>query len=248
MNGQKTHGEKRRLIMITNDDGIEASGLYRLAKAALDFGEVWIVAPERQRSAASHSISLRDPIDVYPYDYPLDNVRAFSCVGTPCDCVRVGVRAVLPKKPDVVLCGMNHGYNTGTDIQYSATVGAAFEAAFQGCGAIAFSEEYVSCGETADFYLKSILEELIDERPGPGRVMNVNFPGCPLSECRGVLRNRTVSSEPVYNDLYKLIKELPGGGRRFEVDGTELFRAEDGSDLRAVYDKYVSIGAVRNIS
>ena len=208
-----------RLIMITNDDGIEAKGLYRLAKSAKAFGEVWIVAPDGQRSAASHSITLHGEIDFFRYDYPLEGVKAFSCLGTPCDCVRVGVLNLLPRKPDVVLCGVNHGYNTGSDIQYSATVGAAFEAAFQGCGAIAFSEDYVSCGEVVERYLDGILGELIDEKPGSGKVINVNFPGCPLSECRGILRGRTVSHEPVYLDRYKKTEELPGNGMRFVIDG-----------------------------
>ena len=72
-------------ILITNDDGIDADGLIRLVQAAKDFGEVWVVAPDGQRSAASHSISLRNPIDVYPYEFPVSGVHAYSCSGTPAD-------------------------------------------------------------------------------------------------------------------------------------------------------------------
>ena len=100
-----------RRILITNDDGIDSGGIARLAKAAKDFGEVWVVAPQHQRSAASHCITLREPIDVYPHDFAVEGVHAYSCSGTPADCVRVGGLSVMPVRPDVVLSGINFGYN-----------------------------------------------------------------------------------------------------------------------------------------
>ena len=114
-----------RTILITNDDGIEAGGIVRLAEAAAEFGEVWVVAPARQMSAASHSITLHSPLDIYPHSFPVPGVRAFSCSGTPGDCVRTGSLSILPRRPDVVLSGINYGYNVASDIQYSGTVGAA---------------------------------------------------------------------------------------------------------------------------
>ena len=100
-----------KTILITNDDGIEAGGIVRLAEAAAEFGEVWVVAPARQMSAASHSITLHSPVDIYPHSFPVPGVRAFSCSGTPGDCVRVGSLSILPRRPDVVLSGINYGYN-----------------------------------------------------------------------------------------------------------------------------------------
>ena len=97
-------------ILITNDDGINAGGIIRLAQTAMKLGEVWVVAPNEQRSAASHSISLHDHIDIYPYDFPIAGVKAFSCSGTPSDCVRVGCLNIMPCKPDLVLSGINNGY------------------------------------------------------------------------------------------------------------------------------------------
>ena len=120
-----------RSILIANDDGINDEGLIRLAKLAKELGEVWVVAPDDQRSAASHAISLHSHIDIYPHDFPIDGVHAFSCSGTPADCVRVGALSIMPHKPDVVLAGINRGLNVATDIQYSGTAGAAFEGAFQ---------------------------------------------------------------------------------------------------------------------
>jgi 5'-nucleotidase len=235
-------------ILITNDDGIEADGLIRLAEAAKEFGEVWVVAPKRERSAASHSITLRRHIDVYPHnDFPVEGVKAYHCSGKPADCVRVGALAVMPEKPDLVLSGINYGYNSATDIQYSATVGAAFEAAFQGIHAIALSEGFSKCHEVTDKYLHDLIAELIDVPLKYGQVHNVNFPDCPLSECKGVLYDRKVSRGTFYIDSYKEVEKLPDGGSRLMVDGKYNEDAEEGTDFKAIVDKYVSVGIVNNI-
>ena len=236
-----------RKILITNDDGIAAPGIQRLAETAKRFGEVWVVAPDGQRSAASHSITLHDTIDAHPYDFPVPGVRAWSLTGTPGDCVRVGCRTLMPRKPDVVLSGLNRGYNVASDIQYSATVGAALEGAFQGCLSIALSEDASDCHETADAYLEQILAVLLKEKLSEGEIFNVNFPCCPLAECRGILYKRTVSHAIPYDDHYPVVRELPEGGLRFRVEGILSEEAEDGSDYRAVLDRYISVGVVRNI-
>ena len=239
-----------RKILITNDDGIKSEGLYRLVKEAVKFGEVWIVAPESERSAASHSITLRHGIDVYPVEYEVEGeyaVHAYSCSGTPGDCVRVGCTAIVPEKPTVVLCGINFGYNVASDIQYSATCGSAFEAEFQGVPAIAFSEGAGKYHEVSDRYLFEILEKLIDTEFMPGKIYNVNFPFCPLSECKGVLFDRGVSRGMVYKDGYKVAEKLENGGVRYMVDGVFTPEAENGTDYRAVLDNYVSVGTVQNV-
>ena len=234
-------------ILITNDDGIEADGLYRLVKAAKSFGEIWVVAPEGQRSAASHSITLHAPIDVFPYDFPVEGVKAFSCSGMPGDCVRVGSLSVMPGKPDAVLSGINRGYNMASDIQYSATCGAAFEGAFQGFPSIALSEGMGSCHETTDAFLKEILEQLLFQPLRGGRIWNVNFPECPLSQCKGVLYDRTVSAGMFYRDHYVEEERLPGGGIRYRVEGELSTECEEGTDFRALLDHFVSVGVVDNV-
>lgn len=235
-----------RSILIVNDDGIEAEGLIRLAALEKEFGEVWVVAPDGQRSAASHAISLHSHVDVYPHDFPIEGVRAFSCSGTPADCVRVGAVSLMPSKPDIVLSGINNGYNVATDIQYSGTAGAAFEGAFQGCLSIAISEEAKSCHEVADRYLPEILAELVEQRLGYGQIFNVNIPACPLSECRGILRDRAVSHGMFYRDRYKKTADLPNGGMRLVVDGQYSEDCEPDTDFSAVVGKYISIGIVNN--
>ena len=234
-------------ILITNDDGITSDGIIRLAQAALQFGEVWVVAPAQQRSAASHSITLHSPVDLSPHDFPVPEVRAYACSGTPGDCVRTGMLFLMDRRPDVVLSGINYGYNAASDIQYSATCGAAFEAAYQGCIGIALSEKACSCHEVTDHFLVPVLEQWMDVSPGPGRIWNINFPGCPLADCRGVLENRRVSAGAFYRDRYRQVAPLPGGGARVIVDGIYNEDAEEDTDFRALVDGFVSIGAVRNV-
>ncbi len=237
-----------RSILIVNDDGIEADGLIRLAEMAKQLGEVWVVAPDGQRSAASHAITLHGTVDIYPHSFPVEGVRAFSCSGTPADCVRVGSLSIMPHKPDIVLSGINRGLNTATDIQYSGTAGAAFEGAFQGCLSIAVSEEVDSDGEVTAKYLPELLAELTEKMPGYGQIYNINIPSCPLSEFRGILRDRAVSHGMFYRDRYKKVTDLPGGGMRFEVDGLYNEECEPGTDFRAVVENYISVGIVNNLS
>ncbi|SNU09538.1 5'-nucleotidase /3'-nucleotidase /exopolyphosphatase [Lachnospiraceae bacterium] len=237
-----------RKILITNDDGIESEGLLRLVNVAKDYGEIWIVAPDDQRSACSHSITVHGTIDIYPYDYKVDGVNAFVCSGTPGDCVRVGSLSVMPYRPDVVLSGINKGYNAATDIQYSGTCGAAFEASFQGYLGIAISEGFRGVHEVTDKYLRELLEEVIDKKLDLGQIWNINFPECPLTEFRGILRDRTPSHGKFYDDSYKVIEELPGDGKRYVIDGREVRESEEGSDLRALFDNCISIGVVDNVA
>lgn len=235
-----------RRILITNDDGIDASGIIRLARAARKYGEVWVVAPDGQRSAASHSITLRSHIDAQEYDFPVPGVEAYAITGTPADCVRVGMLGLLPEKPDIVFSGINFGYNAGTDVQYSATVGAAMEAVFQGIPAVAFSEATGEGYLVTDQYLEEVLEEVVDSPFVPGTIVNVNFPACRPEEVQGILRNRTCSIDSIFHDRYDC-EELGNGGRRFKVNGIFNNKVEEGCDLRALFDHYISIGVVTNI-
>ena len=214
---------------------------------AKEFGQVWVVAPESQRSAMSHSVTLRRAVRAWQVDFPVEGVKAYACDGQPADCVRVGVLNIMPQKPDVVLSGINFGYNTASDLQYSATAGAAFEAAFQKIHTIAFSEDAVMNHEVTDRYLKEILEELLDKPLKEKQIWNVNFPGCGLSECKGILRDRTVSTDDFYEDHYDE-KMVGDGVVEYMVVGVRNYKASEGTDLRAVLDNYVSVGIATNIS
>ena len=236
-----------RKILITNDDGIDAGGIIRLAEAAREFGEVWVVAPGSQRSSAAHSSTLRDQIEIKPYEFAVEGVKAYACSGLPADCVRLGCLNIMPERPDVVLSGINNGYNVASDVQYSATAGAAFEAAFQGCLGIALSEDFGDCREITDVYLKEVLAEFIDVKLSKDQIININFPCGKAGECRGIKRNVKTSVGAIYKDRYKLIEEREDGTFVYMVDGIYNEEAEEGSDFRAVLDKYIAVGIVKNV-
>ena len=246
---------ERRKILIVNDDGIDSDGLVRLAREAVKWGEVYVVAPDGQRSAASHSLTIDMSIDIHQVDFPVEGVKAYSCTGLPTDCVRIGSACVMPQKPDVVFSGINNGFNAGTDIQYSATVGAALDAAMAGYPAIAFSEGFTDDQRKStwghvvtDTYLPSVVEELLTGVLVPGVVINVNFPDCELSRCKGILRDRKVSMNNPYIDYYREEETFEDGGKRYTIHWVNRDHADEGTDLRALLDGYVAIGVVNNIS
>ena len=112
-----------RRILVVNDDGIGAEGIVRLAAAAKNLGEVWVVATGQQCSAMSHCSTVRGSLQIRQEDFPVPGVMAYSVAGTPADCVKVGIRHLMQDRPDVVFSGINCGYNVGVDILYSGTVG-----------------------------------------------------------------------------------------------------------------------------
>lgn len=236
-----------RKILITNDDGINADGIIRLAQAATEFGEVWVLAPDSQRSAMSHSITLRHNVDAWKVDFPVPGVHAYACSGTPGDCVRIGSLNIVPGKPDHVFSGINYGFNAASDIQYSATAGAAFEAAFQGIHTIAFSEDACEIHEVTERYLKEIIAELLNKPLGVNQIWNVNFPGCQLAECNGILRDRKVSTDAFYVDRY-IETTVSEDKVSYMVEGIRNYSALEGTDLKAIFDNYISIGIATNIS
>ena len=236
-----------RKILITNDDGINADGIIRLAQAATEFGEVWVLAPDSQRSAMSHSITLRHNVDAWKVDFPVPGVHAYACSGTPGDCVRIGSLNIVPEKPDHVFSGINYGFNAASDIQYSATAGAAFEAAFQGIHTIAFSEDACEIHEVTERYLKEIIAELLNKPLGVNQIWNVNFPGCQLAECNGILRDRKVSTDAFYVDRY-IETTVSEDKVSYMVEGIRNYSALEGTDLKAIFDNYISIGIATNIS
>ncbi|MCR4739697.1 MAG: 5'/3'-nucleotidase SurE [Lachnospiraceae bacterium] len=235
-----------RNILITNDDGIESDGILRLAQTCRELGRVVIVAPMNECSAMSHRITLREHIDVVKVDFPVEGVEAYASTGTPADCVRFGLKNIMKERPDFVLSGINNGFNSGTDIQYSATVGAALEAANAGVHAIALSEGYECLHEVTDKYLRQTILDLADKKLGYDQIWNVNFPKCPLSGFKGTLYDRAVAKNSFYHDIYKE-ELLPDGTLRLRVSGTYYEDGEPGSDVAAIIDGYISIGVVHNL-
>ena len=238
-----------RRILITNDDGIEADGIRKLAEIAREFGEVTVVAPDTQRSAASHHCIFNRPLILKEYDFGLDGVKAFTLDGTPADCVRVGIFAVSDSKPDVVLSGINHGYNISSDIQYSGTVGAALEAAFLGIRgvAVSYGNHEFKATDIVDRYLPELLAEYM-EKPLPShQIWNINFPDCRADECRGICRDAVMNTEKFYNDQYT---KDPAGDKTWAVTNItrRVWKGSEGSDLDAVINRFIAVGTVTNLT
>lgn len=232
-------------ILVVNDDGIRADGIRHLTKIAAELGEVWVVAPDQQCSAMSHRITVHGSIDVHQEEFPVEGVHAYRVGGTPADCVKIGIKYLMPHKPDLVLSGINYGYNVGLDVLYSGTVGAAMEALLNGIPAIAFSKEMNDNYEVVDSHLLTIIKDLIGRTIQKNEIWNVNVPGCPVSMLQGVLENRIPAQEQFYLDHYENM-ELEKDGFRLSACGIRNTDAAEGTDMRAVLDRYISIGKVSN--
>ncbi|MBO6215208.1 MAG: 5'/3'-nucleotidase SurE [Lachnospiraceae bacterium] len=236
-------------FLIVNDDGIQADGIRRLAMTAAKLGEVWVIAPSSQRSAASQSITLSKPFLVSEYDFGGPIKKAYSVDGTPADCVRMGLDILMDERPDFILSGVNNGLNTGYDCGYSGTDGAAMEGLFSGVQAMAFSTQSDMPHEAEDKYMLQILKELVDNPAPKGAIWNVNFPGGLIGDCKGVKYDRKVGDTHIFIDHYRKLDDLPGGFM-VEAYGTPVAKEElpEDSDIYAVRNGYVSVGPLYAVS
>lgn len=169
---------KRPLILITNDDGINARGILRLAEIASEFGEVYVVAPDDAQSGKSSAITVNTPLFITQHGKH-GNASLYSVNGTPVDCVKLSLYAILDRQPDLVLSGINHGSNAAVNNIYSGTMGAAMEACIYGLDSIGFS--LLDHSPTADFdpmapFVKEIIKTVLDKGLPEGICLNINFP------------------------------------------------------------------------
>ncbi len=177
-------------LLISNDDGIFALGIKTLADTlALAGHEVIVVCPDRERSATGHGLTIHDPIRAEEVTGIFHHsIKAWSCSGTPADCVKLALGALLDKFPDFVLSGINHGANLGTDVLYSGTVSAAMEGTIEGIPSIAFSLTSFSCREfqpAADF-ARDLVAHLAQQPLSESLLLNVNIPPVPAAQIAGV--------------------------------------------------------------
>jgi 5'-nucleotidase len=223
-------------ILISNDDGYLAEGIGALAKALSDYATISVVAPDRNRSAASNSLTL---------DMPLRATLAhngFTKVdGTPTDCVHLAITGLLENEPNMVFAGINHGANLGDDVLYSGTVAAATEGRFLGLPAVAISlvgdhpEHFDTAAEVAVILLKQIIEKPLPENT----ILNVNVPDLSFAELKGFRACRLGQrhkSEPI-------IQSQDQRGRRIYWVGAagEEQDAGEGTDFHAINNGYVSV-------
>lgn len=244
--------DKTLNILISNDDGIFALGVRTLANTLAQEGHhITVVCPNRERSATGHGLTLHQPIRAEEVDSIFhDNVTAWSCSGTPADCVKFALSAVLDTRPDLVLSGINHGANLGTDILYSGTVSAAMEGALEGIPSIAFSLTSFSHFEfdvAANFAVKLINQLDISQFP-KAPLLNVNIPPVKASEIPGVL----ITRQGLRRYIEKFEKRYDPRGKSYYWLVGEIIedipQPEDPNlpphiltDVQAIRDNYITI-------
>jgi 5'-nucleotidase len=228
-------------LLVTNDDGILAHGLDCLISAAEPLGEVTVVAPDREQSATSHSLTLHHPLR------PVRRAeRRWQVDGTPTDCVMLAVEALMPERPDFVLSGINHGQNMGEDVLYSGTVAAAMEGLSLGIPSIAVS--YAGGDLRADVsqlreqvkVLTPLLRHLTSLPAFPSDTLfNVNLPPLGAEAVKGVRLTRL--GRRAYSQSVAPMKD-PWGRQIFWIGGGAItWSGEDDSDFRAIQDGFVSV-------
>lgn len=225
-------------VLITNDDGIGSLGLRTLEQALVADHEVWVVAPETEKSGGSHSITLRDSIRL-----KRAGERRFSCRGTPADCVLVALMGIIPAKVDIVLSGINHGPNLGTDILYSGTAAGARQGALMGIPAVALSIN--SYAPPFDFEGPSAFTarnlDIFRDLWTDDHFLNINFPARGCCAAAPVI---TFPSRRIYRDRLATYEAPTGDLFCFLTGEYPEAHLEDGSDCLVVDQGNISISPV----
>lgn len=177
------------LILVTNDDGITAPGIRALISAMKEIGEVIVVAPDSPQSGMGHAITINSTIFVEKLKLKNNQDLEYSCSGTPADCVKLAIKQILKKRPDIVVSGINHGSNSSINVIYSGTMSAALEAGIEGIPAIGFS--LLDYSYNADFnaakkFAKNIVSNALQNKMPDGMVLNVNIPQGKTKDIKGI--------------------------------------------------------------
>ncbi len=227
-------------ILVTNDDGIFAPGLNQLVKHLSSFAEVLVAAPDRERSATGHAITMHEPLRAVERDVP-GATKSYAVSGTPADCVKLAIESLFPGEVDLVVSGINRGANLGTDVLYSGTVSGALEAVMLDVPAVAFSLcHYGQACYEQPAKLASYLVSTVWNQPWPAdTLLNINIPGPECDYPKGV--KVTVLGRRRYQNAVQR-REDPWGGTYYWLAGDidDSDNAEP-TDVWAVQQGYVSI-------
>lgn len=225
---------RKKIILVSNDDGIRSEGILKLASALRRLGTVYVVAPDRERSASSHSLTLHRPLrveEVGPKMYLVD--------GTPTDCVTLAVNRILPLRPDIVVSGINKGGNLGEDVIYSGTVSAAMEGTLMGIPSIAFS---LAARSDFDFkpaaaFASRLVRHVFKIGLPKDTLLNVNVPQ--IKDIKGY--RITTQGKRFFSDA--IVEKLDPRGRKYYWIGGDMERWEGGkdADFYAISKGYISI-------
>lgn len=233
------------LILVTNDDGISSQGIKALARSLKEVGDVYVVAPESEQSAVSHALTLHRPLR-----FDKINAHTFSINGTPTDCVIIGVTKLLPRRPDIIVSGINNGGNLGDDVTYSGTVAAAIEGTLLGIPSIAisllrdgaeegFRKKAVGLSVAAGF-AKRLTKVVLKKGLPQETLLNVNVP--PMDEIKGVRFTR--QGKKTYDNSIQELSD-PRGRRYYWIGGgIPSWEIGENTDFEAVMDGYISVTPV----
>jgi 5'-nucleotidase len=222
-------------ILVSNDDGVHSKGLHVLAAALKELGEVYVVAPDRERNAAGHALTLHKPLRVEQLEE-----RVFSISGTPTDCINLGVR-IMKGKPHLVVAGINKGENLGDDVTYSGTVSAAMEGTLLGIPS--FSVSMAGEGdyhfETAAQFAKRLAQQVLKQGLLKDTLLNVNVPNLPKEKIQGV--KLTCLGKRAYEDVI-VEKVDPRGKKYYWIAGNRIiFEGRSNTDFQALQSGKISV-------
>lgn len=232
---------EKPLILVTNDDSIEAKGIASLVEAVQPLGDIVVVAPDTVQSGKGHAITIHQPLrlknsSIFP------GIESYTCSGTPVDCVKLGIYEVLHQRPTILVSGVNHGSNAATNVLYSGTMSAAVEGAIEGIPSIGFS--LLDYQADADFdasmhYARIITEQVLKSGLPKGVCLNVNIPKGRIKELSGMKICR--QGRAYWEDSFDK-RQDPFGGDYYWLTGDYTFtdKGED-TDLWALMHNYVSV-------
>jgi len=224
------------LILITNDDGVHSPGITALFAAMQELGDAYIVAPDRERSAVGHALTLHRPLKA-------EQIRehVYAVNGMPTDCVAIGVNKILPEKPALIVSGINKGGNVGDDITYSGTVSAAIEGTIMGIPSFAVSivGEKTFYFDTAAYYSLEVARYILEKSLPYDTLLNVNLPNVHKNSIAGIKFTR--QGKRVYDNAIQETYD-PRGEKHFWIGGgTPYWEQGEDTDIQAVLQGYVSI-------
>jgi len=229
-------------ILVTNDDGIIASGIKALVEVARQYGELIVVAPDSPQSGQGHAITITEPIRLRKVD-AFDGVEAYECSGTPVDCVKLAKNVLLKNKQiDLCVSGINHGSNASINIIYSGTMSAAMEASLEGIKSIGFS--LLDFSFEADFtaakhYASKIIKLMLEQKADDDLLLNVNIPKLGLDQIKGM--RVCEQGKGVWQEEFQESKD-PRGEKYYWLTGRfNHDTSNENSDLHALEQGYVSI-------
>ena len=235
-------------VLVSNDDGILSNGLHALIEALSSNNDVYVVAPDRERSAAGHSLTLHTPLRVEEVDPKYGAKRCWITTGTPGDCVKLAINAILSEdeKPDIVISGINHGPNLGADILYSGTVSCAMEGAMMGYPSIATSLASLR-NEFEDFkfaseFIAQFINRISKYNIPPKTILNINIPGLEKEDIAGIAI--TELGNRIFTDDYEKRVD-PRGKVYYWMAGELINEPENAStDIAAIRNNKISITPV----